>query len=109
MFFRPLARRPIGRGGLIGTAARTAVVAGTATAVVGGMRRHQQNKAQESAEAAAYEQQQAAYQPPPPAAQPAAAGDPTIAELERLAALQQQGLLTATEFAAAKAKVLGLS
>ncbi len=110
MFMRPLARRPIGRGGLIGTAARTAVVAGTATAVMGGMSRHQQARANQQAEAAAYEQQQqaAAMQaaaPPPP---PAAAGDPTVAELEKLAALQQQGVLTADEFAAAKAKLLGL-
>jgi hypothetical protein len=125
MLRRPMARRPVGRGGLVGTAARTAVVAGTATAVVGGMSRHQQAKAEQAAEAQAYEQQQqdaamqaaaqqavaqqaAAQQaaaPPPP---PAASSDPTIAELERLATLKQQGILSDEEFAAAKAKVLGL-
>ena len=122
MMRRGIGRRPVGRGGLVGTAARTAVVAGTATAVVGGMSRHQQAKAEQAADAQAYEQQQqaaamqvaaeqavaqqAAAAPPPPPAAPA--GDPTIAELERLATLKQQGILTDEEFAAAKAKVLGL-
>jgi type IV secretory pathway VirB10-like protein len=123
MLRRPMARRPMGRGGVVGTVARTAVVAGTATAVVGGMSRHQQAKAEQAADAQAYQQeqqdaamqaaaqqavaqQQAAAAPPPPP--PAAAGDPTIAELERLASLKQQGILTDDEFAAAKAKVLGL-
>jgi Short C-terminal domain len=123
MMRRPMARRGVGRGGLLGTAARTAVVAGTATAVVGGVSSRQQAKAQQSADAAAYEQeqqdaamqaaaaqavaqQQAAAPPPPPLAP---AGDPTIAELERLASLKEQGILTDEEFAAAKAKVLGLS
>ena len=117
MFMRPMARRGIGRGGLVGTAARTAVVAGTATAVVGGMNRHQQAKADEAAQAQAYQQeqqeaamqaaaQQAAMAPPPPP--PAAGGDDTIAELERLAQLKDQGILTDEEFAAAKAKLLGI-
>ena len=47
-----LMRRPIrrfGRPGLLGTMARTAVVAGTATAVVGGVQRHQQSRATEAA------------------------------------------------------------
>src|SRR6476646_9489803 len=122
MLMRPMARRPMGRGGLVGTAARTAVVAGTATAVVGGMGRRQQAKAEQAAEAQAYEQQQqdaamqaaaqqavaqqqAAAPPPPPAA---AGGDPTVAELERLATLKQQGILSDEEFAAAKAKLLGI-
>ena len=56
-------RRGIGRGGrrgLVGTVARTAVVAGTATVVSGGVSRHQQKKADQKAEAQAYEQQQQA-------------------------------------------------
>ena len=116
MMRRPMARRPVGRGGLVGTAARTAVVAGTATAVVGGVSRRGQAKAEQAADAQADQQeqqeaatqaaaQQAAAPPPPP---PAAAGDPTIAELERLASLKQQGILTDEEFAAAKSRVLGL-
>jgi len=102
----------------LGTAARTAVVAGTATAVVGGMSHRQQAKAEQAADAQAYEQQQqqaameaaaqqavAAQQAAAPAA--AAPADP-IAELERLAQLKQQGILSDEEFAAAKAKLLGI-
>jgi hypothetical protein len=108
-------RRGIGRVGrpsVVGTVARTAVVAGTATAVVGGVSKHQQAKSQEAAQAQAYqqEQQQAAMQaaapPPPPAAAPAGGDDP-VAQLERLAALKQQGILTDAEFEAQKAKILG--
>lgn len=101
-----------GRPGLLGLAARTAVVAGTATAITGAMRGSQQRKAQESAELADYEaqQQQAQIQA---AAQQAAqqrpatsSGGDTIAELERLAALHNQGALTDAEFTAAKTKLL---
>ena len=93
MFGRPVVVR---RGpGLIGAAARTAVVAGTATAVAGGVRRRQA------------EAEQVQAQPAAPAPAPAPATD-SIAELERLAALKQQGVLSDAEFAAAKAKVLGL-
>lgn len=102
MFRGPMVMR---RGpGLLGMAARTAVVAGTATAVSGGMRRHQETKYEQQQEAA---QQQAA--PPEQAAAstaPTGGGD-TISELERLGQLRQQGLLTDEEFAAAKAKLLG--
>jgi hypothetical protein len=91
--------------GLIGMAARTAVVAGTATAVSGGMRRRQEAKYEQQQEAA--QPQQAAPQQAAPAPAPAAGGD-TIAELERLGQLRQQGLLTDEEFAAAKAKLLGM-
>jgi membrane protease subunit (stomatin/prohibitin family) len=89
--------------------ARTAVVAGTATAVVGGVSAHQQHKqeandalAQQQAQEAAY-QQQAAYAPPPPPPE-----DPTMAQLEKLAQLHNQGVLSDDEFAAAKAKALGI-
>lgn len=113
-----LMRRPfgrIGRPGLLGTMARTAVVAGTATAVVGGVQRHQQARAEQSAELQDYEDRQTAdaideaarrAAAPPQTAAPTGA-DP-VAELERLAALQQAGALTDSEFAAAKAKLLGL-
>ncbi|GLK17983.1 SHOCT domain-containing protein [Herbiconiux flava] len=114
----PLFNR-FGRPGLLGLAARTAVVAGTASAVSGGMRNAQQRRAQQSAEAADYEaqQQQAAMQAaaqqaaaqqaaPPPAASAGSGGD-TIAELERLAALHTAGALTDAEFSAAKARILG--
>jgi Short C-terminal domain len=97
-------RRRVGRPGLIGVAARTAVVAGTAGAVV----HHQQNKYaaqdQQNAEAAAYEQQQMAAQQA--AAAPAAPAVDVAAELQKLADLQAQGILTEEEFAAQKAKIL---
>ena len=103
----PLMRRGVGRRGpgLVGTVARTAVVAGTATAVVGGVSRHQAGKAQTQQDAAAYQAEQAA--PPEAPAPPAATGDDTISQLQQLADLHSQGVLTDEEFAAQKAKVLG--
>lgn len=55
------------------------------------------------------QQQQPSYQQAPPAAQPppAAAPSPMIDQLNQLAALHQQGVLSDDEFAAAKAKLLG--
>lgn len=112
--------RRVGRPGLIGMAARTAVVAGTATAVSGSVARHQQNKANEQYEQQAYEaqQQQAAMDAAaaqavanaqaaaPAAAAPAAAGDDMMSKLTQLATLHSQGILSDEEFAAAKAKLL---
>ena len=95
--------RRMGRPGLVGTMARTAVIAGTATAVVGGVKGHQQQKAMAAQEA------QAPPPPPPapaPAAAPAADVDVTD-QLTKLADMKSQGLLTDEEFAAAKAKLLG--
>jgi hypothetical protein len=110
--------RRMGRPSVVGTVARTAVVAGTATAVVGGVSRHGEQKAQQAADAQAYQQQQqqaaaeqAAAQQQAAAAQAApaapAAPDP-VAELERLAQLKAQGVLSDEEFTAAKAKLLGI-
>jgi hypothetical protein len=84
-------------------AAGTAVIAGTAGAV----RHHQEQKYQQQAEAQAYEAQaaQAQYAAPAPAAP---AEDPTMAELQKLASLHASGILTDEEFAAAKAKALGI-
>lgn len=127
----PLMRRG-GRPGLIGMAARTAVVAGTATAVSGRVARHQEAKAEEKYAAQQYEaqqaapaepppppayappQQQAAYAPPPqaayappPPAEPAAEGGSDLtSQLQQLAALHSQGILSEEEFSAAKAKLL---
>ncbi len=109
--------RRFGRPGLLGLAARTAVVAGTVGAVSGAMSRHQAGRAQEAAQAQPYEQQQqqaateAAAQQAAVAAQyrpmaVAPAADDVVSQLERLAALQQQGILTPEEFAAQKAKIL---
>jgi len=97
--------------GLLRGVARTAVVAGTATAVSNRVSRRQANRWTQQQEAAAYEQQQ--YAPPPQYAQPAppppapaaAAADP-IEQLKELAELKNQGILTEEEFAAQKAKIL---
>ena len=99
----------VGRPGLIGTMARTAVVAGTATAVSGGVARRQQARAQESAEAEAWREQQAQPPPPPVAAPPPPAPPPAdlVTQLRELAELKDQGILTQQEFDAQKARLLG--
>lgn len=92
----PVGRR--GRPSLISTAARTAVIAGTAQAVTGNVAAKQQAQAQAQA--------QAQGQGAPPAPVAPAAGDELVAQLERLAQLNAAGVLTAEEFAAAKAQLL---
>ncbi|WP_194398741.1 SHOCT domain-containing protein [Microbacterium atlanticum] len=111
----------MGRPGLIGMAARTAVVAGTATAVSGRVQHRQQEKYYEQSQQEAYaaQQQQAAMdqaaaqavanaQAAQAAQAPAAApaGDDMMAKLGQLAQLHAQGILSDEEFAAAKAKLL---
>ena len=115
--------RRVGRPGLIGLAARTAVVAGTATAVSGGMVAGQQRRMQEQqqvqqAQAAqqqaqidqAAQQAVAAQQQAAPAAAPApaAGGTDVVGQLQNLAALHQSGVLSDAEFDAAKQKLLGV-
>jgi hypothetical protein len=86
--------------GLLRMAARTAVVAGTATAVSGRVQRRQAGRwEQEDAQQYPQEPQQAA--PPEPE-------DDSTAQLQNLAQLHAQGVLTDEEFAAAKAKILGI-
>ncbi|MDO8736731.1 MAG: SHOCT domain-containing protein [Thermoleophilia bacterium] len=91
--------------GLLRGMARTAVIAGTATATSNAVNRRQASK-----NVAAYDeaQQQVAQQAPPPAAAPAAGEGDSLAQLERLGQLKAQGILTEEEFSAAKAKVLGI-
>jgi hypothetical protein len=104
----------MGRPGLIGTMARTAVVAGTASAVAGGVSARQQRRATEAQEAAAYRQEQppaaaAPAQTPPMASAPVAdTARSQVDQLQRLVEMHGQGLLTDEEFAAAKSKLLGL-
>ena len=86
--------------GLLRMAARTAVVAGTATAVSGRVQRRQ------AAKWDAQEQQQYAQEPQQYAQEPPE--DDATAQLQNLAALHTQGVLTDEEFAAAKAKILGI-
>ena len=101
---------------LVRAMARTAVVAGTATAVGNRVSRHQANKwADEGQSSPAY----LSAQPPPqqyqgappqyyeqPPAQVEEAPDP-IEQLKQLGQLHEQGILTDEEFAAQKAKILG--
>jgi hypothetical protein len=87
--------------GLVRGVARTAVIAGTATAVSNRVSRRQANRW------ASQEEQQYQQQAPPPAPAPAAASEgDTIEELKQLAQLHDQGVLTDEEFAAQKAKLL---
>jgi hypothetical protein len=119
--------------GLIGGMARTAVVAGTATAVSNRVSRRQANRwadqeQQQYAEQQAYapqpayaapppayapspppppQYQQPAYQAPAPPPEPAGEDmDTQLAQLRQLAQLKDQGVLTEEEFAAQKAKIL---
>jgi hypothetical protein len=107
MLMRPVAR--VGRRSLVGVAARTVVVAGTATAVAGGVAHHQATKQQQAQEAAAYEQQQQ-YAAAPEQAYAGATevSNDTLSQLERLGKLKQEGILTDEEFAAQKARLLGI-
>ena len=107
----PRARRQMRRRKVARVAVGSAVMAGTAGAV----HHHQQKKWAEQD----YEQQQEMYEqemeqeqyaPPPQQAPPQPADPPqddVISQLERLAALKDQGILTEEEFAAQKAKILG--
>ena len=90
--------------GLLRGVARTAVIAGTASAV-GGRVRHRQDSKWAQQEEQQYQQQQA-QQAPPPQAAPAAGGS-MIDQLKELGELKEQGILTEEEFAAQKAKLLG--
>jgi hypothetical protein len=96
---------PLGRRGpgLVGMAARTAVVAGTATAVSGRVQRRQQRRYAE--EDAQYVEQ--VYDPQVVSAAPPAEPD-YAAELEQLAHLKAQGILTEDEFEAKKKQILGI-
>jgi hypothetical protein len=92
--------------GLVRAAATTAVVAGTAGAV-----RHRQDQKYARQDQEAYEQQVAAQQAyaQQAAPQPAAAAGPDYAaELEQLAQLKAQGILTDEEFEAKKKQILGI-
>jgi hypothetical protein len=87
--------------GLVRAAATTAVVAGTAGAV-----RHRQDQKYAAQDQAQYEQEVAAQQAPAADAQPA---EPDYAaELEKLAQLKAQGIISEAEFEAKKKQILGI-
>ncbi|MFC0449464.1 SHOCT domain-containing protein [Rhodococcus jostii] len=93
--------------GLLRGMARTAVVAGTATAVSNRVSRRQGQRWAANQPAP---QQEAAPPPPPPPppAQPAApsGGMDRIAALKQLGELRDQGVLTEEEFSSEKARIL---
>jgi len=90
-------RGPRRGGGLLRTAGRTAVIAGTATAVSNRVAHRQAQKF--AGQDAAQQQQQAPAAP---------AADDTTQQLQQLAQLHSQGILTDEEFAAKKAQILGI-
>ena len=109
--------------GLVRGMARTAVVAGTATAVSNRVARRQHGRwAEQEAKDQAYAQQQAAQQyapppqyaqppqqyapPPPPPVDPGQSHDDLIARLQQLGQLRDSGVLTDAEFEAQKAKII---
>lgn len=97
--------------GLIRGVARTAVIAGTATAVSNGVSRRQYGRWEKQAQEEQAQQQAAAQQPAPaqpaPAAAPAESMDDKIEQLKKLGELHDAGILTDEEFAQQKAKLLG--
>lgn len=99
--------------GLLRGVARTAVVAGTATAVSGRVQRRQQGRwAQQEQEAAAQQAPPAYAQPAPAYAEPAQAETPAggmddkLAQLKQLGELRDAGILSDAEFEAQKGKIL---
>jgi hypothetical protein len=121
MLVRRMAMARRGGPGLMRTAAATAVVAGTATAVSGRVQRRQDAREAEHYAAEQYNQQQAyaqqqqayaqqqqAYAQPGYAAPPSGGiTDEQLNRLERLADLQKAGVLSPQEFEAQKAEILG--
>lgn len=99
--------------GLLRGVARTAVVAGTATAVSNGVSKRQYGrweKKQEQQQPQQQPQEQEQYAAPAPAPAPAPAAesmDDKIKQLKQLGELHEQGILTDEEFAAQKTKLLG--
>ena len=103
--------RRMGRPGLVGMAARTAVVAGTATAVSGGVSRRQNARADAKAEEQYQQQAQQAQEyveaaPAPAPAAPETSTEDLIAQLKKLGELKEAGVLDDAEFQVAKAKLL---
>jgi hypothetical protein len=92
--------------GLLRGVARTAVVAGTATAVSNRVSRRQAERWQQQG-TYPYDQPEPAYAEPQPAPPPPAPPADPIQQLKDLAALRDQGVLTDEEFQAQKARVLG--
>ena len=106
-------RRRGGRPGLLGTAARTAVVAGTAAVTVNAVSSHSAKKQAAAQQAAAPAPAPAAAPAPVEAPQQAAPtpeddGDDLASQIKQLAQLKTAGVISEAEFEAAKAKLLGI-
>jgi hypothetical protein len=89
--------------GLLRGVARTAAIAGTATAVSNRVSRRQYNRWSQQEEP---QQQQTYEQVPPPPAPSAPSTDDKLAQLKELGQLKDSGVLTDAEFEAQKAKIL---
>ncbi|GCE00746.1 SHOCT domain-containing protein [Embleya hyalina] len=93
--------------GLLRGIARTAVVAGTATAVSNRVSRRQAGRwAQQEPQQPSYPAQPAPPAPPAPSA-PADDMSSKLAQLKELGELKEQGVLSESEFEAQKATILG--
>ncbi|MBW0271732.1 hypothetical protein ATM97_13725 [Nocardia sp. MH4] len=107
----PLRRGRAGRPGLLGTIARTAVVAGTATATSNAVNNRAARKRSAEQQTAAPPPAAAAPPPPayaaPPPPPPPAAPVDLVGKLKELSDLHSAGALSDAEFAAAKAQLLG--
>jgi hypothetical protein len=94
--------------GLLRGVARTAVIAGTATAVSNRVSRRQAERWQQQGSYPYDQPQQPAYQEPPPQYEPEPGPQPDmIQQLKDLAELKDQGILTEEEFAVQKSRILG--
>jgi hypothetical protein len=91
--------------GLLRGVARTAVIAGTATAVSNRVSRRQANRWAAQEQQPAYQQQPYAYEEAPPP--PADDMDTKLAQLRELGELKTQGVLSDAEFEAQKRRILG--
>jgi putative oligomerization/nucleic acid binding protein len=96
--------------GLFRGIARTAVIAGTATAVSNRVSRRQAGRwaRHDAEEAAAYQAQAQPEAPADPDPAPGGGGEDELAQLERLADLKDRGVLSEAEFAEQKKRILGM-
>jgi hypothetical protein len=95
--------------GLLRGVARTAVVAGTATAVSNRVSRRQAGRWAQQEQQPAYQEpayQEPAYQQPAPAAPAGNDMESKLAQLKDLGALKEQGVLTDAEFEVQKSRIL---
>jgi Short C-terminal domain len=94
--------------GLLRGLARTAIIAGTATAVSNRVSRRQANRwARQDQQREPDQPAEYATEPGGPDPQPGGSMDDTLAQLKELGELKSQGVLTEAEFAQQKSRILG--